>query len=323
MFNSIIRYFNQNRKRILVVVVVIIAVIALIQVLNFFSAKALEEKRNIISTNTTNQGSYKSPNVLHTDSIISKEEISQADASENQTLIKNFIQACNDGKIDMAYSYLSDDCKKELFPTVNDFKSKYYDQIFTATKNYNIENWITAESTYTYRITYVNNLLASGTLSDNIEDYITIVLENGQRKLNVFRYIMNVKINKSSENNIVKIEVLDKDVYDDYEIYNIKATNKSQNTIMINRSEDNNGIYVQYNGLDNKYSAFITDIYEQNLILQKNQEKYLSIKINKVYNGVTNLKEMVFSDIINNKENFDKIIDKSKYTDISTIEINL
>lgn len=323
MFNSIIRYFNQNRKRIIFAVIIIIAIILLIQVLNYFSARALEEEGNSILSNVTSQESSKSPNVIHTESILSDREISEENAQENQNLINNFIQACNNGNIEQAYNYLSTSCKQELFPSINEFKSKYYDKIFTSAKEYSIENWITSDSVYTYRITYVNNILASGTLSDNIEDYISVVIENGNKKLNIFRYIMNQAINRSAENDIVKIEVLDKDVYDDYEVYNIKATNKSQNTIMLNRSEDNDGIYVQYNGRDDKYTAFITEIYEQNLVLQRNQEKYLSIKINKVYNGATQLKNMVFSDIINNKDTFDQTTNKNNYSDISTIEINL
>ena len=119
---------------------------------------------------------------------------------------------------------------------------------------------------------------------------------------------MDTQINKSAENNIAKIEVIDKEVYDDYEIYNIKFTNKSANTIMLNRNEE--------------YTAFISEIYEQNLILERNQEKYLSIRINKIYNGEINTSQMVFSDIINNKNTFDSTTDKSSYNDISTIEIN-
>lgn len=92
---------------------------------------------------------------------------------------------------------------------------------------------------------------------------------------------------------------------------------------MLNRYEDNDGIYVKYMSNDEQYGSFITEIYEQNLVLEKNQTKYLSIKINKIYNGITNVDQLVFSDIINNKEIFDRVSDQSGYSDISTLEINL
>ena len=321
MFDRIIRYFNQNRRQIIVVIAIIAFVIIIIQVLNYFAKQQDLEENNTI-TNSVFQTNSKSPNVIHTTPSVSDIEISTLTAMENQQIIDNFINSCNSGEIEQAYNYLSSDCKNILFPTVNDFKSKYYDSIFTSKKDYSIENWITAVSAYTYKITFVNNLLASGTIEDNIEDYITVVSENGESKLNIYRFIMDTQINKSAENNIAKIEVIDKEVYDDYEIYNIKFTNKSANTIMLNRSEDNDGIYVKYSGRDEEYTAFISEIYEQNLILERNQEKYLSIRINKIYNGEINTSQMVFSDIINNKNTFDSTTDKSSYNDISTIEIN-
>ena len=321
MFYNLRRFFNQNRKQIIVAVAVIAGVILLIQLLNYFAKQQAEEENNTVYSGST-QTNSKSPNVIHTTPSVSDGDISTSTATRNQEIINNFINACNSGEIEQAYNYLSSDCKNILFPTVNDFKSRYYDLIFTSPKEYSIENWITAVSAYTYKITFVNNILASGTIEDNIEDYITVVSENGESKLNIYRFIMDTQINKSAENNIAKIEVIDKEVNNDYEIYNIKFTNKSANTIMLNRSEDNDGIYVKYSGRDEEYTAFISEIYEQNLILERNQEKYLSIRINKIYNGEINTSQMVFSDIINNKNTFDSTTDKSSYNDISTIEIN-
>ena len=322
MFNSIRRFYNQNRKQIILAVVIVVCVILMIRLANYFAEQNLK-KQNGNNGNTSSQLGSKSPNVIHTDPIISDKEIDETVAYDNQKLINDFISACNDRKIDDAYNYLSSSCKNKIFPSIDEFTSKYYNPIFNTKKEYNIENWISSGEVYTYRITFVNDILSSGTISDNIEDYITVITEEGEKKLNVFRFINNISNNKTAENKVIKIEVIDKDIYDDYEIYNIKATNKSENAIMINRCEDNDGIYVQYLGNDEKYTAFITEIYEQNLVLQKNQTKYLSIKINKIYNGKTNANNIIFSDIINNKDVFDNTEDKNNYTDISTLKINL
>ena len=198
MFDRIIRYFNQNRRQIIVVIAILAFVIIIIQVLNYFAKQQDLEENNTI-TNSVFQTNSKSPNVIHTTPSVSDIEISTLTAMENQQIIDNFINSCNSGEIEQAYNYLSSDCKNILFPTVNDFKSKYYDSIFTSKKDYSIENWITAVSAYTYKITFVNNILASGTIEDNIEDYITVVSENGESKLNIYRFIMDTQINKSAE----------------------------------------------------------------------------------------------------------------------------
>ena len=322
MFNNLRRYINQNRRQLLIIIGIIVVVIVIIRVANELVAQE-SERRNTERNVTVSQEGSKSPNVLHTDSIISGDELSEERATENQELIRNFIEACNDGNVNLAYSYLSSNCKEKMFSTVDEFRTKYYNPIFQSQKQYNIENWISSVEAYTYRVYYVDDILSTGTVSDNIEDYITVVSENNEKKLNIFGYIFNEKINTTEENDVVQIEVIDKDTYDDYEVYNIRATNKSDNTIMLNRYADNDKIYVQYSGRSEQYHAFITEINEQNLILQRNQTKYLSIKINKIYAGITNVEKMVFSDIINNKEILDQVSDKTGYSDISTLEINL
>ena len=66
----------------------------------------------------------------------------------------------------------------------------------------------------------------------------------------------------------------------------------------------------------------ISEIYENNLTIEQNQTKYLSVRIDKLYNEYNRVKKLVFSDIINNKKSFDSAETKSLYSDISSIEVN-
>ena len=234
-------------------------------------------------------------------------------------LIANFVSYCNNKSITDAYNMLSEECKKELFSTEDEFNNKYLKKIFTNKKDYNIEAWKNTSVGVTYRVTYVDDILSTGKVGTNTEDYITV---DGNGKLNIFRFIGTEKLNKSASNDIATIQILDKVVYDDYEKYSIRVTNNTKNTIMINRKEDNDGIYTVYSGSSEKYSAFISEIYEQNLTIEANQTTYLSIRINKLYTGDSAVKKMVFSDIIKNKKEFEKYETKSLYTDVSTIEMN-
>lgn len=324
MFNSIIRYYNQNRGKIIFIIIIIIAIIVLIQLLNLFAKSNNQQNVNAATSGTTAKDtSTKSANVLHTEAQVSGSKITTTQANKNQTLIDNFVKLCNNGSAEEAYNYLSSSCKTEVFPTVDEFKSKYIDEIFSSSKEYNIENWKNNGELYTYKVTYVENILASGKVSNSIEDYITVVSENGEQKLNIFRYITNVQINKSATDDIATIQVIDKNVYDDYEIYNVKVTNNTINKIMINEASDNGGIYVQYKNNNAKYTAFISEIIQSNLTLEANQTKYLSIKINKIYTGTLQANTITFSDIIKNKTEYDQLTNKSNYKDIATIQVNL
>lgn len=321
MLNSIIRFYNLNKGKIWRIIIIVVAIILIIQVLNSIAKNSREESSNVVNGETSNksQSSSKSPNVMQTQVSTGGSDVSKSDARNNQMLIANFVSYCNNKSITDAYNMLSEECKKELFSTEDEFNNKYLKKIFTNKKDYNIEAWKNTSVGVTYRVTYVDDILSTGKVGTNTEDYITV---DGNGKLNIFRFIGSEKLNKSASNDIATIQILDKAVYDDYEKYSIRVTNNTKNTIMINRKEDNDGIYTVYSGSSEKYSAFISEIYEQNLTIEANQTKYLSIRINKLYTGDSAVKKMVFSDIIKNKKEFEKYETKSLYTDVSTIEMN-
>lgn len=321
MLNSIIRFYNLNKGKIWRIIIIVVAIILLIQVLNSIAKKSREESSNVVNDETSNksQTSSKSPNIMQTQVSTGGSDVSKSDARNNQMLIANFVSYCNNKSITDAYNMLSEECKKELFSTEDEFNNKYLKKMFTNKKDYNIEAWKNTSVGVTYRVTYVDDILSTGKVGTNTEDYITV---DGNGKLNIFRFIGSEKLNKSASNDIATIQILDKVVYDDYEKYSIRVTNNTKNTIMINRKEDNDGIYTVYSGSSEKYSAFISEIYEQNLTIEANQTKYLSIRINKLYTGDSAVKKMVFSDIIKNKKEFEKYETKSLYTDVSTIEMN-
>lgn len=316
---KLISLWNQNRKTFAFVIAIIVAIIILIQVLN-------QMAKNDLKKSNENQNSYakedstiieKSANTAQTDSIVSGTKITENEADENQAIIKSFVEYCNNGKVEEAYNLISDECKQNVLNTVSDFKSKYIDVVFTSKKDYNLQNWYKSELGVTYKITYLNgSLISTGKVESNIEDYITV----NKGKLNIYRYIGNVQENKQSSSDVINVQVIDREIYDEYELYNLKVQNLSKNTIMINRHADNGGIYVSYNN-DLNCSALISNTYSGNLELEKNQTKYISIKINKMYNGNYKAKKLIFKDIIKNKQEFDK--NSQNYTDISTLEIEL
>ena len=68
---------------------------------------------------------------------------------------------------------------------------------------------------------------------NSYSDYITIVNKDGNKKLNINRYIGRKILNKSKDSDNIKTEVLYSDRYMDYEIYKIKITNNTDNTILL------------------------------------------------------------------------------------------
>lgn len=292
MDNIIMRWYNQNRKIIWILVLTVVAVIALIQTLNNYYNNA-EDESSTNSTTTYNTNNY---------SVTTKEKISETTSEKSIDLIEDFVEYCNNQEIDSAYKLLSTQCKEELYPTTNDFKTKYYNKIFTEKKTCNSILWITSSSAHTYRIEIMSDLLATGK-KDNmpIEEYYTIIYENGEYKLNISRFIGKEDINISKTKNNTTVNIVSKKIYMDYELYEIQVENNTGSKLIFNTKENLQSMYIQdENGL--KYIAFLNEISDSELEILNGITKKLEIKFNRGYKPTIDIQKIIFEDIKSGSE---------------------
>ena len=293
MDNIVMRWYNQNRKIIWTVVLTIIGVIALIQTLNNHYEKDQKQESSANDTVTYDTKNY---------SVTTNEKISETTSKDSIDLIKDFIEYCNNQEIDSAYKLLSTECKEELYPTINDFKIKYYNKIFTEQKTCNSILWIASSSAHTYRIEIMSDLLATGKKDDMpIEEYYTIVYENEEYKLNISGFIGKEDINISNTKSNITINIVSKTVYMDYELYEIQILNNTGSKLIFNTKENLESIYIQdENTL--KYIAFLNEIPNTELEILNGTTKTLEIKFNRGYKPSIDIIGIVFEDIKTNLE---------------------
>jgi len=291
MNNIIIRWYNKNRKTIGIFLLMIIGVIGIIQTINsYYKNNPKDENSGTVST-TYNKNNY---------SVISKQKINEDESQELIYLIKNFFKYCNNNQIEYAYELLSKDCKEELYPTINDFKTEYYNKIFTEDRTFDSVLWITTPTRYTYKIQIMADILATGEKdSMPIEEYYTIVYENGEYKLNISSYIGKQDINISKMQDNINIDILCKKVYIDYEIYEIKIDNNTANKITFNTKDNVSSIYIQDEN-ELKYVAFLNEIPDSEFEILEGTTKTLNIKFNRGYKSTINIERIIFEDIYNN-----------------------
>lgn len=293
--NRIIRWYNQYRKEIWIAILTIIGIIALIQTLNNYYKNNPKKESSSANNSTT---TYNTNNY----SVVTQKKIDENIAMQSNAIIDTFFNYCNSGQFEEAYNMLSSGCRKELFPEINDF-IKYQKRIFTEKKMYNSTLWITTNTRNTYRLEITGDILAAGKTEDMpIEEYYTIVKENGENKLNVCKFIGQDEINISKEQNGVNIDILTRDLYIDYEIYEIKITNKTGSTLIFNTKENTDSIYIKdENGLE--YIAFLNEIHKSKFEILNGTETTLEIKFNRGYKPDTKIEKIIFEDIkINNNE---------------------
>ncbi len=299
--NRWIRMWNQNRKECIAGIIIVIAVLTLIQVLNAYYANQSKPSGNqpvITPINTADQVQNVEIKKETTEEVTGKGSISETVDNRNVSIMKQFIQYCNEQNAQAAYNMLTTECKNILFPTVEKFKQEYILHYFPTKRGLDYELWKTSGGSYTYKITLLNDALAEGSLNtqNSYKDYYTILPQDGYWKLNLGGLIRYMDIEHSVEAQNMLWNVQGKEIYMDYEIYTIKVSNRSGKTVMLDTLEDTNTIFATSNH-GTTYSAFSHEIPRASLILKNYGSSTFRIKFNKIYNTITT-NSITFSQVI-------------------------
>ena len=297
--NNLVRWYNQNKERIWRVIIIVAFVIIIIRLANYFAGENLKKQNENARVNkTTNTETTK----IQTNSILTNTVVGKEMAEKSNDIIDEFVKYCNNGEMEKAYSLISDDCKEALYKSEEQFKTEYYNIIFNGNKLYTKENLYSNGNSVTYRVNFTNNLLADGGLKsgESFDDYITIVKkENDEYKLNIGQFIDKKEINKEYEDDNIKIEVIYKNIFREYEIYNIKFTNKTENESII-YDEESNWYVIDNNGKN--YEASMNEIPYSWLKLIPQVPQSLNVKFIKTYNVDKYIQKLTLKNIkINDK----------------------
>lgn len=315
-------WYNRNRKLIWRIIGIIAVVIILVKLMESILSKEREDELiRIQSLKTNTETNYNAITLDDNKSTVTGEKIKD---TKLLSTIDEFIDYCNNNKINEAYNLLSEDCKKELYPTVDKFRENYYNKIFSGTrKNILVENWVNN----IYKVKFIEDALSTGKYSteNTIQDYITIIKdENKNVKLNINGYIGKKEIGKQKEDKDILVKVLEKHQYMNFETYTFEITNNSNNIILLNETNSLETMYLEDKN-NIKYSAYTHEKAEAELKLLSRETKIVTIKYYNKYSSNKKIENVVFSRII---LNYNAYINYQKqniayYTDYGVVEINL
>lgn len=291
MFNKYIRYFNQNKSKVIMIVIAVILAFILIQTLNKFIEDENKDRINELANTVIIDKDIK-------DSVIKEGSTSTEIAKKSKNMIDEFVKYCNAKNTKQAYELLSQDCKEILFPTEADFINTYYNIVFNSYKEYEIENWISNGNYITYKIRYTNDVLAQGGYKSEytLEDYYTIVKQKDDYKLNINKFVNKELINKVQTKDNFSINVVARENYIDYQIYEVYFNNKNVYPVRTyDIYENSNWNVTDERGLE--YLAFINEIPDNNLKVESGVQKKIKIKYSKLYNLNRKIREIKFNNM--------------------------
>ena len=314
--NRLVRFYNQNRFFIILVAIIIALIIIVIQVLNGVIEKGreLEKEQMLNNVNNVKQGILGKDDV----SAITGEKVQDNDTYT--AIIKTFVEYCNNKEYDKAYEMLTDDCKTEIYPTVEEFKENYVDRIFYIYRMYILQNWYAKNAGITYYIKYTEDVLATGDANSTDSDYITVVSTEYTNCLNINNFVGSVIENKVQTKEGVTIMVNKKYMYMDYTVLDIEVTNNTNKTICIDTKEEIDNTYI-YDVEQVQYSALLNENAEEELKVRSGEKSNIYIKFNKRYSPDSRtLKGLRFKDVI---LNFDEYMDKGARKSSTSFDIDI
>ena len=315
--NKIIRYLNQNRKKIAKYTLIIFGILVMIQVLNqMFKSGIGSSSQQQNETRIT----YGSPSTA----VVDSSGVSQETKEEQMEEIKKFVDFCNNKEIDKAYEMITDDCKNIFYPTVNDFTEKYYNTYFNTQKMVMLQSWMTEGDYSTYRVNYTEaDVMSTGNISDSqIETYITVEEIDGVNKLNLNKFVYQDKIEKESDSDNVKIKINYVQKYIDYEVYDITIENYKDVPILLDSRRNSKSTYLLGDN-DVKYTAYMNEVARNDLVVNAKQSKTIKIKFNKMYNPDRVITSIVFTDIVKDYNAYNNMQNKEEYTDCLNITVGI
>lgn len=324
--SNIRRWMVSNRYLILVVIAAIILISLLINTLKDIvkedNSNTTQVGQSITEQNTVQKQEIYTPEKT----TISGTNVRPQKQEENKTVIDNFINYCNLKQIEQAYNLLTDECKEKVFfSNIENFETNYINKIFNGKKTYSMQSWVNRDMYTTYKVKIVDDMISTGKITskeDEIEDYYTVIQMGEEYKLNINSYIATRQINKEKEIQGIKITLISRDTYKDYESYDIKVENLSENTILLDSQEKTDSMYV-FASNDSKYRAYSYEIDKSRLIIEPRRYRTITIHFNKRYSNEAATRQVVFSDIIKNYDVYKELQNKKEYTDRAAISIDL
>lgn len=288
------RFIYQNKYQILGALGIIAFILIIIQLMNLWARKnnnsEIENRQqNTTIVNENNSG------VISEKSAVTGKEVSKQQLDNETTAINKFMEYCNNQDFENAYNMITEECKKQMYNSLDVFKQSYYKNVFNGEKkNFTIENWVKD----TYRVNITGDVLATGNVDEySKQDYITVKQVNGEYKLNINNYIGYTEINKKTTEKNISIEVIGKNTYKDYETYTFNATNNTGSVMQLDNISNTESLYIE-DSKGVKYPYYNHELTTPMITVSAGQTKEITIKFYSSYVSTKKIERIVFSNIM-------------------------
>ena len=231
-------------------------------------------------------------NLSSTQSAVSGDEISTNTLKSDVEIIGAFFNACNQRNLEDAYNMLTDECKEQMYNSLEVFEQAYYNNVFNGEqKVYTVENW----TGNTYKVDISEDILSTGKSNDGYvkQDYVTV--KDG--KLNINNYIGYTQFNETTEDDDISMTILARNTYMDHEEYTIRVTNNKEQAIQLDGLSNVKSLHLE-DSRGSTYSAYTNELTQAMLRVEPGETKEVTIKFYSRYVTNKTIDYIVFSNLL-------------------------
>jgi len=317
------RWYNENKNKLWSVILIIVAIIFFIQVINNFYINRNKNKKepNISQTTKNTIENEISGKLEGTGSLINGSGSTNRNIEKHTLTIDTFIKHCNEGQVEEAYKLLTEECKEEIFPSLESFTNKYFKNVFKTYKTYSIQNWLGN----TYKLKLTEDALTTGKVSSNssyLQEYVTVVEKDSEYKLNINNYIGRTSINKNTTVDGITINIESKETFMDYSEYTVRIQNTTDKTILLDNGKRTDTIYLLDENNVEEYVNTGEIIYSNLKLIPRENKKY-TFKFSNSYSNTRVMRYLVFKNIIMDFDEYNETLDKNNYNKFTKITVSV
>lgn len=273
----------------------------------------------------TNSAEESSKNTIYnpTKTIIAGENVKQEEFNEEENLLNSFVEYCNNNKIKEAYDLLTDDCKAKMYPNLETFRKDYCNVIFTQKKECNLQSWVTSKNYNTYKVTFIEDIMATGNY-DNVKkyvDYITVETKEQEKRLNINNYIKSEQINKITKTDELEVRVENADIYMNSVKFSLYVSNLSGKDILLDTLKGTSNTKL-IGSNEAEYELDQTNLFSADLLIYGTTvNKKMELRFNKQYGSDVKGRNIEFKSAIMDCKEYAE--DMNSYKGYKKISIKL
>lgn len=208
--------------------------------------------------------------------------------------IGKYIEFCNNKDYESAYYLLSEECRNDLYPNIDNFKS-YIDSIFDTKKVYYIQNYSNVNNMYIYSVNILDDILATGlTGKEDVEVYeekFVIYNDNNNLKLSIREYIGKQDLQEVYEDDYLKVSIESVEQRYETQKYKVKITNRCEYTVVLADGSEAKEILL---GLKDE-NRNIRNLPYKGIVLYPGDTKTYEFEFTKFYDEKEVAKTLIFN----------------------------